>query len=126
MSDMSDDGLAPGAASVNQPAAEPRPAGQKIVLGVVIFLGVLIVLGTGALVVGVAMKFRGGGHASSAGVAAQSLMLQPGSKIEAMQVSGDRMVLRVATAAGEEIDIVDLKDGHVVSRIRTAPPEIPR
>lgn len=112
-------------ASVNQPAAEPRPTGQKIVLGVVIFLGILIFLGIGALVVGITMKFRGGSHSPAATVAAQSLMLQPGSKIEAMQVSGNRLVLRVTTAAGEEIDIVDLKDGHVVSRIRAAPPEVP-
>lgn len=94
-------------------------------LGVVIFLGILIVLGIGALIVGITMKFRGGGHAPSSAMAAPSLMLQPGSKVDAMQVSGDRLVLRVTTAAGEEIDIVDLKDGHVVSRIRTAPPEIP-
>jgi flagellar biogenesis protein FliO len=122
---MSNDGLAGADLSVNAPAKSGPPPGQKIVLGVVIFLGVLILIAMGALVVGLAKKFTHGGKTTAPVVAAQSLKLTPGSKIEALEVSGDRLVLRVMTATGEEIDIVDLKDGHVISRITTAPPDVP-
>ncbi len=125
MSDMSRDGVEPGGASVNPPAA-PRPLGQKIMLGVVIFLGLLIVLGLGAVVVGMTMKIRGGSSPGRAAAQAASLTLPPGASIEAMEVSGNRLILRLRTPAGEEIDIVDTQDGHVVSRIAAAPPEIPR
>ena len=33
--------------------------------------------------------------------------------------------LRVATAASEEIDIVDTDDGHLVSRLKATPPDVP-
>jgi hypothetical protein len=125
---MSDDDVAGAEASVNKASAGGPPPGQKIMLGVVIFLGILILIAMGALVVGLAKKFMHGSASDSAAVppmAAKSLVLPPGAKIETMQVSGDRLVLKVMTGMGEEIDIVDLKDGHVVSRIRTAPPEIP-
>lgn len=119
-SGMSTGGLGPEAANVNPP---PRTAGQRIILGVVIGLGVLIFLGLGALGVGIAMKMRGGGSPSAA--AASALALPAGASIEAMQVSGDRLILRVKTPQGEEIDIVDTTDGHVVSRIKAAAPEVP-
>ena len=123
MSDMSSDGVEPGGPSVN-PAGAPRPVGQKIMLGVVIFLGLLIVLGLGAVVVGMTMKIRGGSSSGSAAAAA-SLTLPAGATIEAMEVSGNRLILRLRTPAGEEIAIVDTLDGHVVSRITAAPPAIP-
>lgn len=121
---MSGDGVAPGAPPVN-PNAAPRPLGQKIMLGVVIFLGLLIFLGLGAVVVGVTMKARGHGSAGAAPAALATPALAPGSTIESMEVSGERLVLRLRTPTGEEIDIIDLQDGHIVSRIRTAPPEVP-
>lgn len=116
--------MAPGAPAVN-PNEAPRPLGQKIMLGVVIFLGLLIFLGLGAVVVGVTMKARGHGGGRSAPAALVVPAMAPGSQIESMQVSGERLVLRLKTPEGEEIDIIDLQDGRIVSRIRTAPPEVP-
>jgi hypothetical protein len=120
---MSADGLGPAAPPVN-PAAPKTPA-QRILVGIVIGLGVLIVLGLGAVAVGIAMKTRGAGP-SAAGAPAATLTLPAGATIEAMELSGERLILRVKTQAGEEIDIVDTRDGHVVSRIKAAPPAVPQ
>ena len=97
-----------------------------MVLGAVIFLGVLIFLGVGALAVGITMKMRGHPLAVSAASASAGLTLPAGAAIEAMEVSGDRLILRVKTDTGEEIDIVDTGDGHVVSRVTVAPPDVPQ
>lgn len=122
-SGMSGHGLGPGAAPVNPPQ---KTTAQRILLGVVIGLGLLIVLGLGGLVIGVTMKMRGAGSSAGSSAAAPALTLPAGASIEAMEVSGERLILRVKTGAGEEIDIVDTADGHVVSRIQAAPPEIPK
>ncbi len=113
--------MRPQAASVNATAQGPA---HKLVLTVVIVLGILILIGLGALVVGVAIKMRG--HSGGAApVAAASLALPAGARIESMDVSGNRLILRLKTDAGEEIDIVDTDDGHVVSRLKAAPPNVP-
>lgn len=117
-----DDGLEPGGGPVN--AAAPRTPGQRLLLGVVIGLGLLIMLALGGVVIGLAMKTRG--TSPSSGSAAAALTLPAGAVIEAMEVSGNRLVLRIRTDTGEEIDIVDTEDGHVVSRIKAAPPGIPK
>jgi hypothetical protein len=109
----------PAESFVNAPERGP---GHRLLLGVVIFLGALLVIGLGALVVGVAKKM--GGPSSTAAPEA-GLALPSDARIEAMEVSGNRLILRVAAGTGEEIDIVDTGDGHVVSRIKSAPPEVP-
>jgi hypothetical protein len=34
-----------------------------------------------------------------------------------MQSQPNRLILRLATPAGEEVDIIDTGDGHLVSRV---------
>ena len=80
-------------------------------------------VGLGAVVVGIAKKVGGASSASASGGSA-TLALPAGAQIQEMQVSGSRLILRVKTDRGEEIDIVDTSDGRVVSRISAAPPEI--
>jgi len=84
---------------------------------VVIGLGVLIVIALGAVALGIVQKFSHPGPAAPAG--AVSYALPPGARIVEMQVSGNRLVLRVREAdGGEEVDIVDTSDGHLIARIK--------
>ena len=121
-STMSGDGLGREAANVNPP---PKTTAQRILIGVVIGLGVLILLGLGALAIGIAKNLKGGHASSVSSAATATLALPAGATIEAMEVSGERLILRVKTPVGEEIDIVDTNDGHVISRIKAAPPDVP-
>ena len=85
----------------------------------VIILSVLIILALIGLVVG------GITHASRRGPitgAASALSLPPGARIISAQTDSGRLILRVKTATGEEIDILDLADGRLVSQIRTVQP----
>ncbi len=119
---MLEDDVKPAAAAVN--AQGGKGPAHRLVLTVVIGLGILILIGVGALVVGVAMKMRGHAGAAAPGTP-MALTLPAGARIESMAVSGNRLVLRLKTDTGEEIDIVDTDDGHVVSRLKAAPPDVP-
>jgi hypothetical protein len=83
---------------------------------VVIVLGVLIVLAVAALIAGAVLKGTGAHRAADAAIAT----LPPGARITAIQTSGDRIVLGVHTADGDEVDIVDAESGKLVARIRPA------
>jgi hypothetical protein len=85
---------------------------------VVIGLGMLIVIALGAVVVGIVQKFSHKAPAPAAGVG-QAFALPAGAKIVEMQTSGNRLVLRLHPAeGGDEIDIVDTSDGHLIARIK--------
>jgi hypothetical protein len=81
----------------------------------VILLGALIIIAFVVLVVGLAMKLTGHGPAR-----AGELVLPQGAVITATAVQGDRLIMRVKTVTGEEIDIVNTGDGRLVGRITTA------
>jgi hypothetical protein len=82
---------------------------------VVIVLGALIVIALGVLVVGLAIRFSG--HGPSGGVSA-GYTLPAGATVIEMQTQPNRLVLRVRTGVGEEVDIIDTTDGHLVSQVR--------
>ena len=44
--------------------------------------------------------------------------LPPGAKIVEMQTQQGRLILRLRTQAGDEVDILDTDDGHLVARIK--------
>lgn len=123
--DDMEEGVAPAASPVNGEAAEGRGRGFRIVLAVNIVLGLLILIAFGALVVGLFRKIGGHGAGSAPQAIAQPV-LPPDATIKSMDVSGNRLILRVQTRSGEEVDIVDTADGHLIARIGTAAPEIPR
>jgi len=120
---MLGDDVKPAAATVN--AADGKGPAHRLVLTVVIVLGILILIGFAALLVGVAMKLKGGHSGGAAPVASAAFALPAGAQIEAMDVSGNRLILRLKTGTSEEIDIVDTDDGHLVSRLKAAPPDVP-
>lgn len=94
------------------------------VKAVVIVLAVLIVIALGLIVVGIVMKMSGNGPSARADEP-KILTLAPGATIKDVQVQNDRVILRVQSARGEEIDIVDTRNGKLIAQIRLAPPQNP-
>jgi hypothetical protein len=81
----------------------------------VILLGVLIAIAFAILVIGLGVKLAAHGRpAPTAG-----FVLPPGAAITGTAVQNDRLIMRVKTLTGEEIDIVDTTNGHLVARIET-------
>jgi hypothetical protein len=103
----------------NDPRAATLYRGLK---AAVIILGVLIVIALAVLVAGLIMRFSG--H-SIGGGSGRSVLLPPGAAITGTAVQNNRLIIRMKTADGEEIDIIDAGDGHLVGRIRTLPPSVP-
>lgn len=123
MSDLSDGTLGSGTVPANEDSGKGPT--YRVMLGVVIFLGILIVIAVAVLVAGFIMKMSGSGPRASSG-ADSAFALPAGAGIETMEVSGNRLILRVRTDAGEEIDIVDIADGRLVGQVKTAAPDIPK
>lgn len=97
-------------------------ATYRVLKAVVIILGVLIVLAFGALVAGGIMMATKHRHAAAAEAPVPAAAALPaGARVTSVETSGDRVVVAVHTPAGDEIDIFDTADGHLVARIRPAP-----
>ena len=98
----------------------------------VIILSALIILALVALVVGGVMqltghstKIFGSSKPAAPGASAPAGMgaftLPPGAKVVKTESQPGRLILHVHSDAGDEIDIVDTADGHLISRIGPAP-----
>ena len=83
----------------------------------VIILSVLIILAVIALVVGGIAKL---GRARPFTGATATFQLPPGARIIDMQSQPGRLILRVRDAAGEEIDLLDTQDGHLVGQVKAS------
>ena len=46
--------------------------------------------------------------------------MSPDARIVEMQSQSNRLILHLHTPAGDEVDIIDIDDGHVISRIKTS------
>ncbi|MBV9993226.1 MAG: hypothetical protein JOZ72_18285 [Alphaproteobacteria bacterium] len=77
----------------------------------------LIVIALGAVALGIVQKFSHPAPQPAAGVG-EAFALPAGARIVEMQTSGNRMALRLRVGDHDEIDIVDLADGHLIARIR--------
>jgi hypothetical protein len=92
----------------------------------VIVLSALIILALIGLVVGSVLKLSGrstrviGGAVNTA-----AFVLPPGARIVSSQTDSGRVVLHVASSAGDEIDILSTDDGHLIAQIKAAPPQAP-
>lgn len=114
MADLSGIDTRPSSAPVRQSAA------YRGMLAAVILLGVLIVIALGVLVVGL-FTHLGHGSQPAAATGAAEFTLAPGTRVVAMDVAADRLVLRLRGSAGDEIDIIDVESGRLVAKIRSAP-----
>lgn len=93
-------------------------------LGAVIFFGVLIVVGMGVLAVGL-VKGRGGSPPAPAPAPRNTIhmSLKPGFTILSADTQPGRLVLHLRSAERDEIDIIDINDGHIVSIISAQAPK---
>lgn len=98
--------------------APPDTAAYRAAKLAVIILSVLIVAAVVALVVGGIAKL--GGKSRIAPVGTATFQLPPGARIVEMQSQPGRLILRVRGEGGEEIDILDTQDGHLVSQVKAA------
>lgn len=99
---------------IDKPQSE-TPAYKAAKLAVII-LSVLIILAVIALVAGGIAKFSGG-KAKPIGTPA-TFSLAEGARIITMDSQPGRLILRIKTATGEEIDILDTEDGHLVGQVK--------
>lgn len=105
------DGTEPGIDVKQTPA-------YRGLMAAVIILGVLIFLALAALIAGFVMKMRGHGPAQ---LASTAYVPPRGARLVSVEASGDRLVLRLHTQFGDEVDIVDTQDGHLVARLPFSP-----
>ncbi len=83
----------------------------------VIILSALIILALIALVAGAIFKLGNKGLAQSA-ASGQVFALPPGARIVSMDSQPGRLILRVRKSDGEEIDIIDTANGHLVGQVQ--------
>jgi hypothetical protein len=103
---------------IQTPVEPAKSMSHRLMLAVVIVLGALIVIALGVLVVGLVTRFSAPHPAQDIVSADGSFALPSGAKVVEMQSEPNRLILHVHGADGDEIDIIDTEDGHLVSRIK--------
>jgi len=101
--------VTPGPADNYKASASYRGARAAVIL-----LGALLLIAFILLIVGFAMKVTGHGSSNSP----VQFTLAPGAKIVSTDISGNRLILRVKSPAGEEIDIIDTETGRLVGQVK--------
>jgi hypothetical protein len=112
-------------ATVESPVDIKSTPTYRLALGAVIILGVLIVVGVGVLIVGL---IQGWGSQSEAPAPVKpvkpiSMTLAPGYRILSSDTQPGRLVLHVRSETVDEIDIIDLNDGHIITQIHAEAPK---
>jgi plastocyanin domain-containing protein len=92
----------------------------RLMIGIVVTLGILILVAIGFLIVGFVHK-GSKSEAPATPVAAKpvSMTLAPGYRILSSDSQPGRLILHVRSNNKDEIDIIDLADGHIVAQIHT-------
>jgi hypothetical protein len=99
------------------PAAPEQTPAYRAAKMAVIILSVLIILAVIALIVGGIAKLAGKPKPATLGTGS-TFQLAPGARILDMQSQPGRVILRIRTETGEEIDILDTSDGHLVGQVK--------
>jgi hypothetical protein len=99
------------------PLPENQSPAYKAAKLAVIILSILIILAVIALLVGGITRL---GKKTSYGGATSTFQLPPGARIIDMQSQPGRLILRVRDATGEEIDLLDTQDGHLVGQVKAS------
>ena len=94
-------------------------------MAAVITLGVLIVIGIAVMVVGVVKGWNKPAPlpALMASKSPVSMTLAPGFTILSSDTQPGKLILHVRSASEDEIDIIDLNDGHIISQIHAPAPK---
>ena len=112
-------------------SSEAPPASYSILKFIVIFLGILLVLGFAVVIGTVVYRAVNSSEAETAELATTKiagsavadilkdieLSLPEGHEISGHDLDGTRLALRLQSPAGDEIWIVDLTSGEVISRV---------
>ena len=101
--------------SSNSQRPENQTPAYKAAKLAVIILSALIILAVIALVVG---GIAGLGKKTPYRGATATFQLPPGARIIDMQSQPGRLILRVRDAEGEEIDLLNTEDGHLVGQVK--------
>lgn len=99
------------------PIPENQTPAYKAAKLAVIILSILIILAVIALVVGGITHL---GKKTAPVGATSTFQLPPGARIIDMQSQPGRLILRVRDATGEEIDLLDTQDGHLVGQVKAS------
>jgi hypothetical protein len=59
-----------------------------------------------------------GGSKKAAAQLPSNFTLAPGSRILSMDSQPGRLILRIKTTTGEEIDILDTQNGHLIGQVK--------
>jgi hypothetical protein len=114
---------------VTEAPVDPKSTtGYRLAMGAVIGFGVLILIGVTILIIGLAQGW--GKHAAAAnGKPAVtdtkkpvSMTLAPGYRILSSDTQPGRLILHVRSGTVDEIDIIDLHDGHIIAQIHAEAP----
>jgi hypothetical protein len=112
---------------INAPVDPKSTAGYRAAKLAVIVLSALIILALIGLVVGAILKLSGRStHVLGSGSASgnSAFQLPPGARVVNSETQPGRLVLHVRSGEGDEIDIVSIDDGHLIARIKSAPPPV--
>jgi hypothetical protein len=110
--------VARGALKVN-PSSERGPL-HTFAVSLVVVLSTLIVIGIGLLIYGFLRHSKPVEPTTVSTAQPQgtrSFTLPDQADIKTVRVAQDRLVLKLETGRGQEVDIFDLRDGHLVARI---------
>jgi hypothetical protein len=94
----------------------------RLARAAVIILGVLLVIALVLLVVGLAFKMTNRHPAAESGSIPAIYTLAPGARVVSVDSQPGRLILRVRTQAGDEVDIVDTESGRLVGQVKSAGP----
>jgi hypothetical protein len=107
---------------MEQPADPKNTLAYRGAKYAVIILSALIILALIGLVVGAVMKLPGRSTRLMGGGSETAYILPPNAKILSTETQAGRLILHVHSPQGEEIDIIDTNDGHLIRQVKTASP----
>jgi hypothetical protein len=106
-----------------QAPADPYEARRlRVAKLAVIVLSALIILAMIGLVVGIVVKSSSRAKTSGGGgEIGVTFVLPPDAQIVSTAADSGRLILHVRSAKGDEVDIFNTDDGHLIARIGSAP-----
>ena len=99
-------------------------ASYRVALAAVITLGALIVIGLLVIVVGLTLGWnKPAPPPAPVTPKPLSMTLAPGFTILSSDTQPGKLILHVRSATMDEIDIIDLNDGHIIGQIHAESPK---
>jgi hypothetical protein len=94
------------------------PVNVRVLKWVVIVLGFLLAAAFVTVFAVIAYRLARPPSEAAPGEAAVELVVRPGTRIGQFQLEGNRLVLHLTNDSGQELAVVDVRSGKVLSRIR--------